>query len=131
MLVEVLDSSTRGNTRCALGIVGIGARWRSNERRVQGVEEGEGIEIAGTEHDSFDVFFDVGVCEEDGAVGSVEVGDFGEGGRWEGGGRGKGLAWRGARGDEEGWGADGADLGGEVGAGSGVADYEDFLGQVS
>jgi hypothetical protein len=96
VLVEVLDSSTRGDTRCALGIVGGGARGRSNERRVQGVEEGEGIEIAGAEDDSFDVFFDVGVCEEDGAVGSVEAGDFGEGDRWEGGGRGEGLAWRGA-----------------------------------
>jgi hypothetical protein len=66
------------------------------------------------------------VFEMDTAVLGPEVGDFGEG-EGEDVGGGEELGWGGAGGDEEGWVAVGRYLGGEIGAGGGVADYEDFL----
>jgi hypothetical protein len=75
---------------------------------------------------------DVGVFEDDASVLVVEVGDFGKGdGLGGGGGRLEELGGRGAGGDEERWNAVGDYLGGEIGAGGGVADYKDFLEEVS
>ena len=117
MLVQVLDSGAGG------GAVEAYQRW------VEGGEEREGIEVAGAEDYGVDVFLYVGVCEQDAAVRGVEERDFGEGDRWEVGRWREGLAWRRARGDEKGWGAVRGNLGSEVDAGGGIADYEDFLGE--
>jgi hypothetical protein len=75
---------------------------------------------------------DVGVFEDDALVLGAEAGNFGKGdGLGGGGGRGEKLGGRRAGGDEERWNAVGDYLGGEVGTGGGVADYKDFLEELS
>jgi hypothetical protein len=71
--VEVLDSHAR--------VFAVGGE----QGRVEGGEEGEGIQIAGAEDDGLDVLLDMPVCEVDLAALGVEARDFGEGSGREGG----------------------------------------------